>query len=100
KRVTIISILIQNRNQKCSGTQALLSICLYAKRTPSKVIDALAHAGICFSYSSILNMIGSLSQDHTRQLKRLKGDGKLSRVMLAYDNFDVNISTSQPTIQR
>ncbi|KAF8969024.1 hypothetical protein BDZ97DRAFT_1654271 [Flammula alnicola] len=53
KRVVIISILMQGRNQKTNALESIIGIFLHSCRTPEKVIDLLAHMGISISVSSL-----------------------------------------------
>ena len=65
-------------------------------RTPDKVINALEHLGISISVHSIHLAITSLSVESA---DRIWGFGQSLLVAWAYDNFDVDLKSSTPTIQ-
>ena len=62
---------------------------------PQRVIEVLAHAGLSISIMSIHWAVKSMSVDSVWKIK--EGLHTL-KVAMAYDNFDINFKTSEPTI--
>ena len=73
-----------------------MGLFLHSCRTPDKVINVLAHLGICISVHSIHLAITSLSAESANHIRSL---GQSLLVAWAYDNFDVDLKSSTPTIQ-
>ncbi|KIJ27528.1 hypothetical protein M422DRAFT_190874, partial [Sphaerobolus stellatus SS14] len=96
RRFAIICIILSTTNQKCNTLGATLGFFFHSKNVPEKVIQALHHLGVCDSQKSIHNAIDSMSREAVSLLKR-RGQTFLQGV--AYDNFDVNASTDQPTLE-
>ncbi|KAG6884204.1 hypothetical protein C0992_006774 [Termitomyces sp. T32_za158] len=97
KKVVIISIIMQSTNQKTNALASIIGIFLHSCKTPEKVVEALARLGISISLNAIHNAITSLSAESANCIRAL---GQTLLVNYAYDNFDVNIQTSVPTVQR
>ncbi|KAI6022226.1 hypothetical protein PISMIDRAFT_79654, partial [Pisolithus microcarpus 441] len=77
--------------------QSLLGLFLQSAHTPYKVIDTLAHLGISISADTINMAVQSLSKESHTSLQRL---GRSLLASYAYDNFDVDLKTSAPTVER
>ncbi|KAG2158703.1 uncharacterized protein EDB93DRAFT_1245927 [Suillus bovinus] len=95
KTVVCISIILQSSNERCNYLQGLLGIFFHSTSVPQKVIDVLAHAGLSMSITSIHNAIHSMSKEIAANIKQ--GIQSL-KVSFAYDNFDINFKTLEPTI--
>lgn len=96
KTVVLISILLQSANEKCNYLQSILGIFFHSTSVPEKVIETLAHAGLSVSLTSIHNAVSSLSKEASIKIKRTV---RTLTAGFAYDNFDINFKTSQPTIE-
>ncbi|KAJ6617197.1 hypothetical protein B0H10DRAFT_2164482 [Mycena sp. CBHHK59/15] len=97
KKVVIISVLMQNTNNKCNALQSIFGIFLHASNTPSKVIETLAHMGITISPDAIDNAVHSLSHETYHTLRAM---GQTLLVGYAYDNFDTNFPGIVPTVEK
>ncbi|KAG1730877.1 hypothetical protein EDB19DRAFT_1896988 [Suillus lakei] len=95
KTVVCISIILQSLNERCNYLHGLLGIFFHSMSVPQKVIDVLAHAGLSISVTSIHNAIHSMSKEVAANIKQ--GIRSL-KVSFAYDNFDIDFKTSEPTI--
>ncbi|KAG2343227.1 hypothetical protein BDR05DRAFT_976039 [Suillus weaverae] len=95
KAVVCISIILQSSNERCNYLQGLLGIFFHSTSVPQKVIDVLAHAGLSMSITSIHNAIHSMSKEIAANIKQ--GIRSL-KVSFAYDNFDIDFKTLEPTI--
>ncbi|KAG1785761.1 uncharacterized protein HD556DRAFT_1232684, partial [Suillus plorans] len=95
KTVVCISIILQSSNERCNYLQGLLGIFFHSTGVPQKVIDVLAHAGLSISVTSIHNAVHSMSKEIAANIKQ--GIRSL-KVSFAYDNFDIDFKTSEPTI--
>ena len=69
---------------------------LHSCSTPEKVINVLAHLGISISVNSIHLAVSSLSAESANHIRAL---GQSLLVAWAYDNFDVDLKSSAPTVQ-
>ncbi|KAG6847022.1 hypothetical protein H0H93_010587 [Arthromyces matolae] len=97
KKVVIISIIMQSTNQKTNAIPSLIGIFLHSCKTPEKVVEVLARLGISISINAIHNAITSLSAESANRIRSL---GQSLLINYAYDNFDVNLKTSVPTIDK
>jgi len=97
KTVVAVSILLQSTNERCNYLQSVLGIFFHSTSVPEKVIETLAHAGLSISLSSIHNAVKSLSRDAGRKLKEAV---RTLQTAFAYDNFDINFKSSEPTVER
>ena len=84
RKMTLASIILHTRNQKCNGFQAAIGI--HSTHMPDRVISTLHHAGISISQTSIERAIKSMS---AKMVQRLSTLGMMT--LRAYDNFDVLI---------
>lgn len=73
-----------------------MGLYLHSCRTPEKIINVLAHLGISISVNSIHLAITSLSAESAT---RIRAFGQSLLIAWAYDNFDVDLKSSTPTIQ-
>lgn len=83
-------------NWKVNAFETTMGLFLHSCRTPKKVIDILAHLRISISVNSIHNAVGSLSAESADHIWAL---GQSLLIAWAYDNFDVDLKSSVPTIQ-
>ena len=97
KTVTILSIIMHSRNRKVNAFETTIGLFLHSCRTPEKVINVLAHLGISISINSIHRAVDSLSAESASHIRAL---GQSLLVAWAYDNFDVDLKSSAPTIEK
>lgn len=97
KIIVIISIMAQTANQRANYLQSMLGIFLQSAHAPQKVIETLAHMGISVSLSSIGTGIQSLSQKSSHTIQAL---GRTMLASYAYDNFDVDMKTSDQRVEK
>lgn len=88
---------MQSSNQHANTLESIIGIFLYSCRTPDNVVDALHRMGLSVSISSIHNAINSLSRESANTLQTM---GQTLLVAYAYDNFDVNLKPSVPTVEK
>ncbi|KAI6094283.1 hypothetical protein EDD16DRAFT_1503407, partial [Pisolithus croceorrhizus] len=97
KKVIILSILVHNTNQKANYLQCMLGIFLQSVHTPQKVVKTLAHMGLLISVTSISSVIQSLSRESNCTIKSL---GCMMLAAYAYDNFDIDLKTSDQRVKK
>ncbi|KIK32774.1 hypothetical protein CY34DRAFT_27153 [Suillus luteus UH-Slu-Lm8-n1] len=83
-------------DNRCNTLQCVFGIFLHSTGTPQRVIDVLAHAGVSISTQSIATAVKSLSNEAGVQIKQAV---QTLTTALAYDNFDIDFKTAQPTIE-
>ncbi|EPQ50052.1 hypothetical protein GLOTRDRAFT_51116 [Gloeophyllum trabeum ATCC 11539] len=91
------ALLTISSSQKCNMLGSVMGVFLHACNTPSKVIQALAHMGISISVNTVEKAVTSLSKETRSKLRAL---GQTFLASYAYDNFDINFSTSSSTIEK
>ncbi|KIJ10935.1 hypothetical protein PAXINDRAFT_40066, partial [Paxillus involutus ATCC 200175] len=97
KKVVILSILMHSTNRKSNGLQSLSGIFLQSTHTPQKVIETLARMGISVSVDAIHAAVQSLSAESHCAIQQL---GRTLLAAYAYDNFDVDLKTTNPTVEK
>ncbi|KAI6108692.1 hypothetical protein EDD16DRAFT_1738317 [Pisolithus croceorrhizus] len=97
KKVVVMSILMQSMNQKANALQSIIGIFLQSAHTLQKVIDTLAHIGILILTEMINGAIRSLSAESQNHLQTL---GQSLLTSYAYDNFDVDLKSHLPTVEK
>ena len=88
---------MQSTNQKTNALESIIWIFLHSCGTPEKVIETLAHMGLSISVDAVHQAITSLSDKSANTLREL---GQTFLIAYAYDNFDVNLKTSVPTVEK
>ena len=96
-KLLIISVLMHCMNQKVNPLQSILGIFMQSAHTPQKVIDMLARLGISISMDSINAAVRSLSAESQKTLRDL---GQSLLASYAYDNFDIDLKTQTPMIEK
>ncbi|KAG1846615.1 hypothetical protein DFJ58DRAFT_624202, partial [Suillus subalutaceus] len=96
KTVICACIFAQSSNERCNTLQCIFSLFLHSTGTPQRVIEALAHTSISISTQSIAAAVRSLSKEANAQIKQAVWT---LTTALAYDNFDIDFKTAQPTIE-
>ena len=89
--------MLQSSNQNCNALQSLVGIFLQSCNTPETVCEFLAHAGLSISTMSINNAITNLSREAGLKVCEL---GKLFLTSYAYDNLDIDLKHSVPTLEK
>lgn len=84
-------------NQKCNALPSILGIFCHSSNTAERVVEVLARMGISISISSIHDAIVSLSNKAQETVWKL---GETLTVAYAYDNFDVDLKSSVPTVEK
>ena len=84
--MTLASIILNTRNQKCNAYQVTIGVFLHSTHTPDRVISALHRAGISISQTSIARAVKSISAKTVQRLTTLG-----TTIQWAYDNFDISI---------
>ncbi|KAH9022639.1 hypothetical protein EDB85DRAFT_2186408 [Lactarius pseudohatsudake] len=74
---------------------SILGIFVHSANVPQRVAEVLAHAGLTISIKSIQRAVKSMSIDSARKIKTGLRSLKMA---IAYDNFDINFKTSEPTL--
>ncbi|KAG1832263.1 hypothetical protein DFJ58DRAFT_736427 [Suillus subalutaceus] len=97
KLVICACIFAHSTNERCNMLQSILGIFAHSTGTPAKVIDLLAHASLSVSISSIEKAVVSLSVEAGIHIKQ---SIHTLQTALAYDNFDIDFKTSQPTVEQ
>ncbi|KAH9015996.1 hypothetical protein EDB85DRAFT_1817773, partial [Lactarius pseudohatsudake] len=95
KCVVCISIILQSSNKNCNHLQSILGIFIHSANVPQRVAEVLAHAGLTISIKSIQRAVKSMSIDSAHKIKTGLRSLKMA---IAYDNFDINFKTSEPTL--
>ena len=88
---------MQSTNQKTNALESIIGIFLHSWKTPEKVIEALAHLGISISINAIHSVTISLSAESASKLCEV---GQTFLATYSYDNFDVDLKTSVPTVKK
>lgn len=86
---------MNTRNQKCNALQTVVGIFAHSSNAPQKLIETLNHQSMSISPKSIHNMIGSMSSESVKRIKKIMVD---LRAAAALDNLDIYFKTDQPTL--
>ncbi|KAG1899747.1 uncharacterized protein F5891DRAFT_953413 [Suillus fuscotomentosus] len=96
KTVVIISICLQNTNERCNCLQGWMGFFMKSTGIPEKVIEVMAHTGLSVSLSTIYNMVTSISKEISHDIKR---EVYTLHAAFAYNNFDIAFNVAQPTLK-
>jgi hypothetical protein len=88
--------MLQNSNERCNYLQGILGFFYHSTSVPEKVIETLAHAGLSISISSIHNAVQSVSHQASARIRHAV---RSLQSAFAYDNFDIDFKTEQPTLE-
>ncbi|KAG6904271.1 hypothetical protein DXG01_011280 [Tephrocybe rancida] len=97
KKIVCMSVLLQSTNMRCNALQTIVGVFLQSCNTPETVREFLAHAGLSVSASSINNAISSLSKESENQIRKT---GQTLMAAYAYDNLDIDLKHSVPTLEK
>ncbi|KZT68863.1 hypothetical protein DAEQUDRAFT_670600, partial [Daedalea quercina L-15889] len=97
KRVVCISIFAQSSHQRCNALQSVMGVFLHSCKASESVVELLSRVGLSISCSAIDDTITSLSRESARATRQL---GRTRCVAVAYDNFDVELKTDVPTVDK
>ncbi|KAF4592816.1 hypothetical protein EYR40_008499 [Pleurotus pulmonarius] len=97
RKVVITCIMLLSTNQRCNSFQCMIGIFLHSCNTPEDVIKTLARLGISVTPTTINDAVTSLSKESTHDLRRL---GKTLTTGFAYDNVDIELKHTVPTLEK
>ncbi len=97
RKVVILSIIMITANQQCNALPSIMGIFCHANRTPERVIEAFSRMGTTISLNAIHDSIRSLSNKSCEEILKL---GQTLTAAYAFDNFDVDLKPSVPTIEK
>ncbi|KAF8168692.1 hypothetical protein BJ912DRAFT_934240 [Pholiota molesta] len=97
KRTVCMAILMQSTNRSCNMFQSATGIFLHSCGTPESVRELLARMGISISTTTINDAISNLSQEASSETKKL---GRTFLACYAYDNLDIDLKHSVPTVEK
>ncbi|KAI9430633.1 hypothetical protein H4582DRAFT_1781976, partial [Lactarius indigo] len=95
KTVVCASIILKSANKDCNHLQSIVGIFVHSANVPQRAIEAPAHAGLSISIKFIQRAVKSMSNGSTHGIK---GRLRSLKAAIAYDNFDTNLKTSEPTL--
>lgn len=88
--------MMQATNQKCNMLQGLVGIFLQSCNIPDQARDFLVHLGVSASVSTMNRAMKHLSREAFLEMQRL---GSTFLASYAYDNLDVDLIHSTPSIE-
>ena len=88
---------MHSTNRKSNSLQSLSGIFLQSTHTLQKVIETLVRMGISVSVDAIHAAIRSLSAESHHAMQQL---GRTLLAAYAYNNFDIDLKTTTPTIEK
>ncbi|KAF8193659.1 hypothetical protein BJ912DRAFT_848356 [Pholiota molesta] len=97
KQVVCLSIMMQSTNRLCNTLQSAMGIFLHSCGSPEAVSQLLAHMGISISTTSINEAINNLAKEANAQVCKV---GQGLSVCYAYDNLDIDLKHSVPTVEK
>ncbi|KAJ8695821.1 hypothetical protein PTI98_005742 [Pleurotus ostreatus] len=97
RKVVMTSIMLQSTNQYCNALQSMMGIFLHSCNAPEDIIEVLARIGVSISTTSINDAITNLSKESSTALRRL---GKTLTTSFAYDNVDIELKHTVPTLEK
>ena len=87
---------MQSSNKRCNALQSVFGIFLHASNTPETVRELLSRIGVSISPNAINEAVSSLSKEAEAEVRRL---GHTQLVSYAYDNLDIDLKHSVPTVE-
>lgn len=84
-------------NQKCNAFASIIGVFCHANNTPEKVVEVLSRLGVSISIHAVHDAIISLSNEAYHTIREI---GQTLTAAYAYDNFDIDIKTSVPTVEK
>lgn len=97
KMTVVCSILMQGINQKFNTLQSIVRFFLQLVHAPYNLINTLTHIGLSISTNAKNIVLPSLSMESEHILQTL---GHELITSYTYDNFDVNLKSHVPTIEK
>ncbi|KAF9467974.1 hypothetical protein BDZ94DRAFT_1184184, partial [Collybia nuda] len=82
---------------QCNALQTIVGVFLQSCNTPETVRGFLAHVGLSVLPSSINNVITNLTKESKKRIWRT---GQTLMAAYAYDNLDIDLKHSVPTIEK
>lgn len=89
--------MMHSSNQNYNTFQSIMGIFLHSCETPETVLEAFAHMGITISSTTINEAVLSLSKE---SVVRMKDPGRSFLCLYGYDNLDLDLKHSTPTIEK
>ncbi len=84
-------------NRLCNTFQSAMGVFLHLCGTPETVRELMAHMGLSISTTSINDAIKNLSKDAATEIRCV---GRQLTACYAYDNLDIDLKHSVPTVEQ
>ncbi|KDQ31884.1 hypothetical protein PLEOSDRAFT_1022853, partial [Pleurotus ostreatus PC15] len=97
RKVVLTSVMLQSTNQFCNALQSVMGVFLHSCNAPEDIIEVLARMGVSISTTSINDAISSLSKESSNGLKAL---GRTLTASFAYNNVDIELKHTVPTLEK
>ncbi|KIY70312.1 hypothetical protein CYLTODRAFT_348004 [Cylindrobasidium torrendii FP15055 ss-10] len=85
-RTTIFAMLAISLSQRANTFQTVIGLFLIGSGVAKKTVEVLSHAGFCASYSTILEHIGTLSNEATQVYRKVMLECMCS---IVWDNLNI-----------
>ncbi|KIL66326.1 hypothetical protein M378DRAFT_62853, partial [Amanita muscaria Koide BX008] len=95
RKVICVSIMLNSSNRLSNALQTIIGLFLHAANAPETVRELLARIGLAISTTTTHNAINNLSIQAKQDTRTF---GRTMRVLYAYDNVDIYLKHSIPTI--
>lgn len=89
--------MMHSTNQRCNAFQSVIGVFLHAANAPETVCDLLARMGVSIATSTINNAVSSLSKEAETGIRK---HGRNFLTLYAYDNLDIDLKHSVPTVEK
>ena len=89
--------MMHSTNQRCNALQSVVGVFLHSCNAPETVRELLAHMGLSVSANTIHNAITNLSKEAGKGIRQL---GQNLLTLYAYDNLDIDLKHSVPTVEK
>lgn len=96
RKVIAISMMLQTTNQRCNAFQSIMGIFLHSCNCPETVRELFSRLGLSVSSSTINRGINNLSAEAEKAMVVLM---QTLLALLAYDNVDLELKHSVPTVE-
>ncbi|KAF9498373.1 hypothetical protein BDN71DRAFT_1534667, partial [Pleurotus eryngii] len=96
RALVCLSIMMKSTNQQCNSFQSVVGIFLHSANTLETVREFLLSLGISISMTTINQAVSSLLTKADENMKTL---GMTIQALFAYDNLDIDLKQSVPTIE-
>jgi hypothetical protein len=96
RTVACISIILQSVNVRCNALQSVIGVFLHTANAPETIIKVLSRLGMSISKSAIYQAVSHLEREAMRRAFEI---GRTLLGSLAYDNFNLRLHPSVPTLE-